>query len=417
MVNETLNRHWEELLQKANVLNVAVANKFKGGNDTGIQAIVVYVSKKQPMVELAPEHQIPPEIEGVPTDVVEFAPTTWKADKTSVSQLHPDVQRRIAGGVTPRKKSEQMTAMPPQDDLKIEVNYLSRATPVQDQKTCGFCTNFGTLATWEAILGDGTKLSELHSASCSGSTCNGGNTVENVLNQAEKGVCLESCLPYVPENITCGSDLCKDWWKTAKKIADWSSITDINQMRQKVLTKPMVTTMAVHQSFFSVVSGVYQSLGANDPVVGYHCISIHGASDALGAWLIKNSWNITWAPGTTVNGVPAPGYCWIKYGDSEIDVEMCDLVPSPDPVPNPTPAHKCWLLNLFGKKKTTSPENAGDVWREAAAIQDVDQYAYFQNWFKVASGDNVQLWLTNYGLIKIYFNPGTNLVKKVQKIF
>ena len=92
MSKEVLNRHWQEILAKDNVLNVALANKFKGGKDTGIQAIVVYVKKKVPAAELAAEHLIPPDIEGVPTDVVELAPTTWQAGKTSISQLHPEEQ-------------------------------------------------------------------------------------------------------------------------------------------------------------------------------------------------------------------------------------------------------------------------------------------------------------------------------------
>lgn len=78
MSQEVLDRHWQELLVKANVLNLAVATKFKNGQDTGIKAIVVYVTKKVSEAELTAEHLIPQELEGVPTDVVEFAPTTWK---------------------------------------------------------------------------------------------------------------------------------------------------------------------------------------------------------------------------------------------------------------------------------------------------------------------------------------------------
>jgi hypothetical protein len=73
------------------------------------------------------------------------------------------------------------------------------------------------------------------------------------------------------------------------------------------------------------VSGVYHNLGANDPVVGGHMIAIVGYSDALGAWLLRNSWGTEWG---------MAGYCWIKYGDSDIDNTMYQIVPT---TPTPPP--------------------------------------------------------------------------------
>ena len=75
MSMEVLGRHWEDLRRRKNVINVALHTKIKDWKDTGTPAIVVYVTKKVAVVELTAEHLIPPEIEGVPTDVIELPST------------------------------------------------------------------------------------------------------------------------------------------------------------------------------------------------------------------------------------------------------------------------------------------------------------------------------------------------------
>ncbi len=73
MTMEVITRHLGELQGKANYLNVAVGTKIKGGKDTGIRAIVVYVSSKRAPVHVLPKDMVPSDIEGVPTDVATFA--------------------------------------------------------------------------------------------------------------------------------------------------------------------------------------------------------------------------------------------------------------------------------------------------------------------------------------------------------
>ena len=212
-----------------------------------------------------------------------------------------------------------------------------KCTPIRDQANCGSCTAFGTLGAWEELLGGKIDLSERHLFFCAGGGCNSGNTPEATFAQALKGVCLEECLPYGTASIgidsACENGICSEWWTNGKKLASWMSITDIKEMKDLLdqgIALP--TTMTVHQSFMNYVSGVYHSLGASDPIVGYHMICTVGYDDEKGAWLIRNSWGIGWGEA---------GYVWIKYGDSEIDSTMYQLVLSndqPDPTPGPTPS-------------------------------------------------------------------------------
>lgn len=63
--------HEAELLGKANVLGVGVGMRQRRGQNTDEVAVVVLVTRKVPAVELAAADVIPPEIDGVPVDVLE----------------------------------------------------------------------------------------------------------------------------------------------------------------------------------------------------------------------------------------------------------------------------------------------------------------------------------------------------------
>ena len=145
---------------------MALGTKFKDGKDTGVPAIVVYVSRKVAAEYLFAEHLIPIDIEGVPTDVVEFAPTTWKAGKTAVSEKHPLEQKRLLGVPKPPKViMSSITAGNPAQS--IEVDWLTFFSAIQNQANCGSCVAFGDIGVWEAVYrivannpADPIKLSE-----------------------------------------------------------------------------------------------------------------------------------------------------------------------------------------------------------------------------------------------------------------
>jgi C1A family cysteine protease len=227
-------------------------------------------------------------------------------------------------------------------------------SPIRDQGSCGSCTVFGTSGAWEGCIRIKENnpellidLSERDFFSCSGGSCSSGNTMDAVLNYARDiGVCLEECCPYDALDHSCGEGRCDNWWTNGKKLLSWAEITDIKEMKSILNTTPLVGTMEVHQSFMNYVSGVYHSLGLADPVLGGHCIAVVGYDDELGAWLIRNSWGTNWG---------MSGYVWIRYGDSEIDICMYQIVPDGEipPQPNPTPSpckvgnSSARILNFF----------------------------------------------------------------------
>jgi hypothetical protein len=63
--------HESQLLKKANVVGVAVGFKESKGEKTGELSVVVLVEQKKPLAALSAEDLIPPELDGMRTDVYE----------------------------------------------------------------------------------------------------------------------------------------------------------------------------------------------------------------------------------------------------------------------------------------------------------------------------------------------------------
>jgi hypothetical protein len=58
-----------DLMHKANVVGVGIGLRQREGDSTGKPVIVVSVTHKVPLSQLAPDDVIPRELEGVPVDV------------------------------------------------------------------------------------------------------------------------------------------------------------------------------------------------------------------------------------------------------------------------------------------------------------------------------------------------------------
>lgn len=68
-VRDVKSAHEEDLLRKANVVGVGVGLRRRRDAQTREPAIVVSVTHKQPLSELASQDVIPRELDGVPVDV------------------------------------------------------------------------------------------------------------------------------------------------------------------------------------------------------------------------------------------------------------------------------------------------------------------------------------------------------------
>ena len=68
-IRNVKDKYTDELMRKKNVLGTAIGYKDKDGQKTGELSLVVMVRKKVPLSQLDAQDIIPPEIEGVVTDV------------------------------------------------------------------------------------------------------------------------------------------------------------------------------------------------------------------------------------------------------------------------------------------------------------------------------------------------------------
>ena len=93
------------LFQIPGVHGVGVGHKSTGGEYTDELSIKVYVTRKKPLSETPPAELIPPEIDGVKTDVVESNPPKPLAQDTA--------QYRPARGGTPPSRGGTACTTPP----------------------------------------------------------------------------------------------------------------------------------------------------------------------------------------------------------------------------------------------------------------------------------------------------------------
>jgi len=70
-VLQVKKRYEKKLMTRANVVGVGVGFKSIKGQETDTLSVVVNVTQKVPLVELASKDVVPAELEDVPTDVQE----------------------------------------------------------------------------------------------------------------------------------------------------------------------------------------------------------------------------------------------------------------------------------------------------------------------------------------------------------
>ncbi len=266
----------------------------------------------------------------------------WEAGVTSLSSLSPSEQKQHLGLTPPEGeptiaeieqlwvsreaslRAEAISAfgIPSAYDLR-NVGGKNFVTPIRDQKSCGSCVAFGTVATVESQVrlqyGNPNldiDLSEAHMFFCHGrdrgATCSTGWWPNEAFDAfTGKGVSDEPCYPYdIGLSKKDCSGLCSNWADRVVKITGYTPLTGkVADIKNWINTKgPVCACFIVYEDFFSYKSGVYKYVtGAK---AGGHCVTIVGYDDARGCWICKNSWGTGWGE---------QGFFNIAYGQCGID--------------------------------------------------------------------------------------------------
>jgi C1A family cysteine protease len=286
----------------------------------------------------------------------------WTAGRTSLSALTPEEQARRLGLRVERREMDRLaralaalpvrvSEFPPAWDWR-DVDGADWTTPIRDQKACGSCVAFGTVAVMESMLKLyhdvptlEPDLSEAHLFFCGcGACCNRGWWPSHALDYAQNGgVPDEGCFPYQDHNMSC-SDTCANWQTRAVRVVGWQELLDVGARKEWLATRgPVIGCMAVYRDFMSYTGGVYRPTSSD--LAGYHAICVVGYSEADQAWSCKNSWGTDWGEA---------GWFRIGYGECGMDdrfamygVEAISLPspepPGPPPPPPPAPEPGCNL--------------------------------------------------------------------------
>ena len=144
-----------------------------------------------------------------------------------------------------------------------------------------------------------------------GSKCaNGGDPSAALDWIATNGICDPACYPwstmdppYTPTPDRPGRTV---------KIPGKTLIGDIATQKTWLDTVgPLGAVFNVYQDFDGYHEGVYiRDTDPSNQIRGGHAVSIVGYDDTKQAWLMKNSWGTGWG---------MSGYCWIGYGQADID--------------------------------------------------------------------------------------------------
>ncbi len=259
----------------------------------------------------------------------------WTAAKTSLSELTVDEQKAYLGlAVTKQELSATEEAIKAVESLQSTLSAIhpqafgaptaidwrnnggDYTTSIKDQKSCGSCVSFATVATVESRMNIACKnpnldpdYSEAFLFYCGcGNCCPSGWNFPPALDYCKNtGVAKDTDFPYTPGNQPCKSGV-----PVAFKINNWASVLSMSDRKNVIATKgPVLAGMAVYQDFFSYHQGVYKHVTGT--LAGYHAISVVGYDDNQQCWICKNSWNTTWGDN---------GWFKIGYGEAGIDTQF-----------------------------------------------------------------------------------------------
>ncbi len=268
----------------------------------------------------------------------------WTAGESWVTRLSPEERRKLLGEKTTELGIQESSDPPPDISYPDAIDWRNVGghnwiTPIKDQKSCGSCVAFGSVATVESLarIEQGEPaldidLSEMHLFNCGGGNCSSGWYNSSACAYLKNnGTPDEACWPYEPVNRSC-TNTCPDWQSRVTKITNYGYISGIESHKTYVAIAPILVAFRVYSDFYYYTGGIYEY--TSGVYEGGHAVSIVGydTTGPVDYWIVKNSWGESWGEN---------GYFKIKMGECGIETRSSYWIsgailplPSENPVPD-----------------------------------------------------------------------------------
>jgi len=163
----------------------------------------------------------------------------------------------------------------------------------------------------------------------------------------DKGVCPESCWPYIPNKNGTPCDRA-DKFAVPYQIERYVRLETQQEMKESlVINGPFVAGILCFDGIFDASKGVVPMPKDDEQASGGHAICVVGYDDTKKQFKFKNSWGCLWGDA---------GYGYLSYDYAEkylMDAwSAFDKLNDP-PVPKPTPWERLlqWFKVVFGRNK------------------------------------------------------------------
>ncbi|WP_293307582.1 C1 family peptidase [Pedobacter sp. UBA5917] len=204
----------------------------------------------------------------------------------------------------------------------VDLRKLGYVTPIKDQRQCGSCWVFSTIASYESAYSFRNNriqidLSEQNALDCSrAGNCGGGfpGSLMKWWVEDRNTVASEQALPYIGTQQYCVNPQGKYKavaWNFVDPTKGWNYIPTVLQIKRAIarhgsIVTAMTATLNFQRFTGNTIYNEYTGLQAPN-----HAVTIIGWDDDKGSWLIKNSWGTNWGD---------QGYGWIRYESNGIGI-------------------------------------------------------------------------------------------------